>query len=113
VAIEDLPSRRDDLDPRPPSPVGRDIDRVLAGFGAPPVPVLTLLLEQWSTIVGPAGAAHSHPTSLVDGRLRIEVDDPAWASQLTWQEHDLIERISQEVPGADIRGLQVRVRFGT
>ncbi len=111
MVIEDLPSRRDDIDWRPPRPLADEVDRVLAGLGAPPAPVLTVLAEQWATIVGPVAAEHCTPNSLVDGRLRVDVDEPAWASQMTWQESDLLDRIQELVPGAHVRKLQVRVSY--
>lgn len=112
MAIEPIPLRRDDVDHRPPGVIGRDIDRVLAGLGAPPAPVLTRIAENWADLVGPAAAEHTQPGRLVDGRLHVEVDDPAWASQMRWQVTTLIARIDDLVPGAVVREVTVRVHSG-
>ena len=109
MAIEPIPLRRDDRDPRPPGTVGRDIDRVLAGLGAPPAPVLTRIADAWSDLVGPGAADHCRPGRLVDGRLHVEVDDPAWASRLRWQATTLVARIGDLVPGAEVSEVVIRV----
>lgn len=110
MAIEPIPLRRDDVDHRPPGVIGRDIDRVLAGLGAPPAPVLTRIAESWADLVGPAAADHSRPGRLVDGRLHVEVDDPAWASQMRWQATTLLGRIDDLVPDAGVTEVVTRVR---
>ena len=112
VTIEPIPLRRDDVDHRPPGTIGRDIDRVLAGLGSPPAPVLTRIAEAWADLVGPAAAEHCRPGRLVDGRLHVEVDDPTWASQLRWQATTLRARIADVVPGAEVTDVAIRVRPG-
>jgi predicted nucleic acid-binding Zn ribbon protein len=110
MAIEPIPLRRDDVDHRPPGMIGRELDRVLAGLGAPPAPVLTRIAQSWADLVGPAAAEHSRPGRLVDGRLHVEVDDPAWASQMRWQATTLLARIDDLVPGAGVTEVVTRVR---
>lgn len=109
MAIEPLPLRRDDVDPRPPGAIGRDIDRVLSGLGAPGAPVLTRIGEVWADLVGPTVADHCRPGRLIDGRLHVEVDDGAWASQLRWQSRAVLGRIAELVPDAEIHEVVVRV----
>jgi hypothetical protein len=110
VAIDPIPLRRDDVDPRPPTPVAGDVDRILAGLGAPPAPVMATLHERWAEVVGPETAEHCRPGRLVDGRLHVDVDAPAWASQLRWQESEALARIERVVPAAAVTALVVRVR---
>lgn len=111
MAIEPIPVHRDDVDHRPPGLVGNDIDRVLAGFGAPPAPVLTRIADVWEDLVGPAAAQHCRPGRLVEGTLHVDVDDPAWASQMRWQQAAVIARIAEIVPGTQVSGLTVRVNL--
>ncbi len=112
MAIGPIPLHRDDADPRPPGLVAHDIDRVLAGFGSPPAPVVTRIGEVWAELVGPAAAEHCRPGRLSDGRLHVEVDDPAWASQMRWQTGSMLSRIADLVPGAAVSELVIRVRPG-
>lgn len=110
MAIEPIPLHRDDTDRRPPGAVARDIDRVLAGLGAPPAPVLTRIAQRWSDVVGPAAAPHCHPGRLVGGVLHIDVDEPAWASQMRWQQQGVLARLADLVPEAGITAVTTRVR---
>lgn len=110
MAIEPIPLRRDDVDPRPPGAVGRDLDRLLAGLGAPPAPVLTRIGEHWEELVGTVAAEHCRPGRLVDGCLHVEVDGAAWASQFRWQQQAVLARIADLVPDAGVTALVVRVR---
>jgi predicted nucleic acid-binding Zn ribbon protein len=45
---------------------------------------------------------------LEDGRLVVEVDDPAWATQLRFLEADLVTRLS-EAGGLAVTSVDVRV----
>ncbi len=110
MAIEPIPLRRDDVDARPPGTVGRDLDRLLAGLGAPPVPVVTRIAECWVDLVGAVAAQHCRPGRLVDGRLHVEVDGSAWASQFRWQRRMVLDRIAELVPDAGVSELVVKVR---
>ena len=97
-------------DGAPPRPLADGIDRVLKGLGAPPVPVLTVLAERWDDVVGPAAATHCSAGGVRDGCLRIDVAESAWASQLKWQEADVLRRIAELAPGNGIDRVDVRVR---
>ncbi len=109
MTIEPMPSRRDDADPRPPRTISDDVDRLLANFGAPPAPVLNVLSERWSDIVGPAAVDHAQPGALVDGRLRIDVESSAWASQLRWSQADLVRRCAEVLGRDTVSGVDIRV----
>ncbi|MGD9701496.1 MAG: DUF721 domain-containing protein [Acidimicrobiia bacterium] len=63
---------------------------------------------RWEDAVGPAVALHVKPLKLDGAVLVVEVDEPGWATQLRYLEHDLIERL-QTVTGATVERLEVRV----
>jgi predicted nucleic acid-binding Zn ribbon protein len=65
---------------------------------------------QWEEAVGAHVAAHSRPALLDDGRLVVDVDEPGWATQLRYLEHELVARLAT-VAGPDaVRSIEVRVR---
>jgi predicted nucleic acid-binding Zn ribbon protein len=64
---------------------------------------------RWEDAVGAAVAAHVQPVKLDGTTLVVEVDDPAWATQLRFLEGTLRERLA-EVAGAVIDKVEVRVR---
>ena len=74
--------------------------------------MLAAVFGRWTDIVGGAVAAHSRPLSLAEGTLTVAVDQPGWATQLTYLEADLRRRIA-EVSGTDaVRRVRVTVRSG-
>ena len=64
---------------------------------------------RWNEAVGDAVAAHVQPVKLDGDRLVVEVDDPAWATQLKFLEATVRERL-QQVAGATITQFEIRVR---
>jgi predicted nucleic acid-binding Zn ribbon protein len=64
---------------------------------------------RWAEAVGDAVASHVTPVRLDGTRLVVEVDDPAWATQLRFLEATLKQRLL-EVAGATIETIEARVR---
>ena len=64
---------------------------------------------RWAEAVGDAVAAHVTPLKLDGSKLVVEVDDPAWATQLRFLETTLKQRLL-EVAGAKIDTIEARVR---
>ena len=64
---------------------------------------------RWAEAVGDAVAAHVKPVKLDGTKLIVEVDDPAWATQLRFLETTLKQRLL-EVAGATIDSVEVRVK---
>lgn len=63
---------------------------------------------RWEEAVGAAVAQHVQPVKLDGERLVVEVDDPAWATQLRFLERTLIERLATAT-GATISSFEIRV----
>ena len=63
---------------------------------------------RWEEAVGAAVAAHVQPVKLDGEVLVVEVDDPAWATQIRFLESTLRERL-RDVAGAVVERLEVRV----
>jgi predicted nucleic acid-binding Zn ribbon protein len=64
---------------------------------------------RWEEAVGAAVAGHVQPVKLDGTTLVVEVDDPAWATQLRFLEGTLRQRLA-EVAGAVVEKVEVRVR---
>jgi predicted nucleic acid-binding Zn ribbon protein len=80
-----------------------------AKAGSVPAQAIGGVFGRWSEAVGDAVAAHVQPVKLDGDRLVVEVDDPAWATQLKFLEATLRQRL-EEVTGAVIRQFEIRVR---
>ena len=64
---------------------------------------------RWAEAVGDAVAAHVKPIKLDGTKLIVEVDDPAWATQLRFLETALKQRLL-EVTDATVETVEVRVK---
>jgi predicted nucleic acid-binding Zn ribbon protein len=64
---------------------------------------------RWAEAVGDAVANHVKPVKLDGTKLVVEVDDPAWATQLRFLETTLKQRLL-EVAGATVDTIEARVR---
>lgn len=53
-------------------------------LGIPSPEATGRIWASWRDIVGPDVAAHAEPTSLRDGILRVRVDSPAWATEISY-----------------------------
>jgi predicted nucleic acid-binding Zn ribbon protein len=88
----------DETDPQP-------IGAVLAGYtedrGWQRPLAEARVLADWAGIVGPEVAAHSTPTALRDGELRISAASTSWATQLRLLGATLLARIVDEL-GPDV-----------
>jgi len=90
--------------------VGESLDDVARSLGGPPARALATLFGQWADVVGPSIAAHSRPLSLTRGTLAIAVDEPGWATQLTYLEADLLRRLDEALGAGVVTRVAVRVR---
>jgi len=102
-----MSERRDDG----PQPIRLDaaLDRVVRSLRAGAVRAeVAGVFGRWEDAVGPALAAHVRPIRLDRGVLLVEVDDPAWATQLRFLSDDVRARL-RTVAGVRVERLEVRV----
>lgn len=93
-----------------PAPIATSLDRVLRSLRAPAARTVKTVFTEWPELAGPGLAAHAHPVALRDGELVVEVDDPAWASQLRWLEPELRARLEALPGGPRIERIRFRLR---
>ena len=100
-----------------PVPLSESLGRVVRSLRGPggggedhaaSVRQLGGVFGRWKEAVGEAVARHVQPLRLDGARLVVEVDDPAWATQLKFLEANLRERLLA-VTGARIDEFEIRV----
>lgn len=64
---------------------------------------------RWAEVVGEAVATHVTPLKADGDVLVVQVDEPAWATQLKFLEEGLLERLATET-GARFERLDIRVK---
>ena len=76
-----------------PRPLSSSLDAILASLRAPDRRQVAGLFGGWDEVVGEQVAAHVQPVRLDEGVLVVEVDDPAWATQMRLLAPQVIERL--------------------
>lgn len=84
------------------------LDGVVKSLRGPSRRAVGGLFGRWDEAVGEQVAQHVRPIKLDGGVLSVEVDDPAWATQVKFLAPTIIARLA-DVAGARVDQLQVRV----
>lgn len=86
-----------------------ELDKLLSRLGSDTASSVGGVFGRWASIVGEQIAAHVSPLRIEDRRLLVEVDDPAWATQVRFLEADIVRKVREET-GARVTGVVVRVK---
>jgi predicted nucleic acid-binding Zn ribbon protein len=94
--------------PTEPRRLSDGLDAVVRSLKGPSAGTVQGVFGRWEDAVGPSVARHVRPVKLDGAVLLVEVDEPGWATQLRFLEHEVIERL-RTVTGATVERLEVRV----
>jgi predicted nucleic acid-binding Zn ribbon protein len=98
---------------REPRAIGAELADVLRARGWDDRLAAARVVARWPAVVGDAVAAHCHPSHLdEDGTLQVVADSAAWATQLTYLQGKLLDRIATECGAGLVRRIQVRTSEG-
>lgn len=86
-----------------------ELDALLRRLGSESTTVVAGIFSNWGQLVGDTVAQHASPIKLELGRLLVEVDEPAWATQMHFLESEIIRKLSAST-GNTINGIDVRVK---
>ncbi len=92
-----------------PRPVKDFLPTLAKSLGAPRPSLLSAVFDRWEEIVGETIAAHAWPLRIHQGVLRIGVDQPPWATQLTFLGPDLLRKIAAATGEAGIDKVEIKV----
>src|SRR6187431_1110677 len=98
----------DDPDEDEPVSLTSSLDGVVKSLRGPSRRAVGGLFGRWDEAVGEQVAQHVRPVKLDGGVLSVEVDDPAWATQVKFLAPTIMQRLA-EITGTRIEQLQVRV----
>ena len=93
---------------REPIPISSSLDGVMRSLRGPTREAAGGLFGRWDEAVGEQVAQHVKPVKLDDGVLVVEVDDPAWATQVRFLSTMITERLAETADGRVDR-IDVRV----
>ncbi len=91
------------------SPVGVSLEKIMKRLGLPSASVTTTICQHWVDVVGPVIAEHATPQVVVDGALVVEVDDPAWRTELKWMGGQVADRLNDALGEHLVERLDIRV----
>lgn len=91
-----------------PVPISSALDAVVKSLRGPSREAVGGLFGRWVDAVGDQVAQHVKPVKLDQGVLVVEVDDPAWATQVKFLTTMIIGRL-QEVANVQVDRIEVRV----
>jgi predicted nucleic acid-binding Zn ribbon protein len=93
---------------RDPIPISASLDEVVRSLRGPGRREVGGVFGRWEEAVGVQVANHARPVRLDDGVLVVEVDEPAWATQIALLSNTIRERLST-VTGVEVARVEVRV----
>ena len=91
-----------------PRPLSESMDRLLASLRGGDRATTVSVFSRWSELVGDQVAAHCRPMKLDGGVLVVEVDDPAWATQMKFLQTEVVERL-RDGGGMAVERLEITV----
>ena len=94
---------------RDPVRLSESLDKFAKRFGSSSASAMAGLFSRWEELVGPSIAAHATPITLKSGRLSVEVDSSAWATQLKFMTTELVERCCAELGEGAVKHIDIRV----
>ena len=92
-----------------PSHLRQSLEQLLEGLGAPQIDAVTTLIDRWQEVIGPELATQVRAVAVRGSELDVQVEDPAWASQIAWLEVQLLERIAILIGSDQITAVTARV----
>lgn len=95
-------------DDRDPQRLGAAVDRLVDSKGWATEVNARSLLARWSSLVGPANAAHSHPEAFADSVLTVRTDSTAWATQLRLLAPQLVAMLNEALGDGTVTRVDVR-----
>jgi predicted nucleic acid-binding Zn ribbon protein len=94
---------------REPRAVGAELADLLRARGWDGRLAAARVMARWTEVVGEAVAAHCQPGRLdADGTLQVIADSAAWATQLSYLQGTLLDRLGATCGPGLVRGIQVR-----
>jgi predicted nucleic acid-binding Zn ribbon protein len=94
---------------RDPRPIGAELAAVLRARGWEERLTAARVIARWPEVVGEAVAAHCQPSRLEPGgTLLVVADSAAWATQLTYLQGTLLDRLTAVCGPGVVTGVQVR-----
>ena len=91
---------------RDPKGLGDVVDALAVQLGWSSALAQSDLLDGWRELAGEETSKHAVPDAIVDGVLVVRCESTAWATQLRMMRSELLARIAERFPDADIQSIR-------
>lgn len=95
-----------------PKPLGLGVERVMKHIDAPQTSTVEAVFSKWEHLVGDVIGSHSKPAGISDGVLTVEVENQAWASEMSWMAEELVRQIRQKLDTDEIHSIKIQLQRG-
>lgn len=92
-----------------PKPLGFGVERVMKHMDAPQTSIVEAVFSNWAHLVGDVIGAHSKPAGIADGVLTVEVENQAWASEMSWMAEELVRQIQMKLDTDEIESIKIKL----
>ncbi len=92
-----------------PTPVGEVLKRIFRRRGIIRKMKEMSALGLWKEVVGKKVDRHTHPLSIKEGKLFVNVDSSGWLVQLTYLKDDIIAEFNKKEVGKPIKDIYFRL----
>ncbi len=92
-----------------PEPINAALGRLTRKLSMAEPSVLSAVFSQWENLVGAEIASHAKPRSLHRGVLVLEVDHPAWATQLRYMCSEIMSTVNASTKPGTVEDVRVIV----
>jgi len=94
-------------DGRDPGLIATEVDKLVAESGWETEVAVHGVFARWPTIVGTDVAGHCTPRSYQEGRLVVQTDSTAWATQLKLLAPTVVRQMNEELGHGTVRVIDV------
>lgn len=91
---------------RDPHGLGSVLDNLTVDLGWTSTLAKSELLVSWAEVVGADIAARTQPVAIEEHTLTVSCESTAWATQLRLMSSDILTKIIQRYPGADVTSIR-------
>lgn len=91
---------------RDPRGLGSVLENLTADLGWSATLAKSQLIISWAEVVGEDIAVRTNPVAIEDNTLTVSCESTAWATQLRLMSSDILTKILQKFPEADVTGIR-------
>ena len=86
------------------------LDSLLYKLSGSSTQEITIIIDQWDSIVGEKFSQLTHPTHIKNNKLHLQANDAAIAQELEWRESQILEAINSHINEYKIHALKVTIK---